>query len=56
MTRSEINYAFSMVRLNYVIVLVASVMLFNEFFGPTKVVGTLLAIVGVAVIFQGRKT
>jgi len=53
MTRFEISYAFPYVSLNYVLILAASVLLFNESFSATKLLGSLIIIVGIIVISKG---
>lgn len=53
MTRFEISYAYPFVSLNYVIVLAASVILFNESLSPPKIIGTIFVIVGIIVISKG---
>lgn len=53
MTRFEVSYAFPFVSLNYVLILAASVLLFNESFTVTKFVGSLIVIVGIIVIAKG---
>lgn len=53
MTRFEISYAYPFVSLNYIIVLIASILLFNESISLAKVVGTALVIAGVIVIARG---
>lgn len=53
MSRFEIGYAYPFVSLNYVIVLVASVLLFNESLSGSKILGTALVIAGIAVISRG---
>lgn len=53
MTRFEISYAFPFVSLNYVLILAASVFLFNESFSVTKILGSLIIIVGIVVIAKG---
>jgi drug/metabolite transporter (DMT)-like permease len=53
MTKFEISYAYPFVSLTYVIVLVASVLLFNELLTPGKVVGTILVLLGIFVISKG---
>lgn len=53
MTRFEISYAFPFVSLNYVLILAASVFLFNESFSVTKILGSLIIIVGIVVISKG---
>lgn len=53
MTRFEVSYAFPFVSLNYVLILAASIFLFNESFTITKFVGSLIVIVGIIVIARG---
>jgi multidrug transporter EmrE-like cation transporter len=53
MTRFEVSYAFPFVSLNYVLILAASIILFNESFTITKFVGSLIVIVGIIVIARG---
>ena len=53
MTRFEVSYAFPFVSLNYVAVLLASILLFHESFGAAKLVGTGLIIAGIFVIARG---
>jgi len=53
MTRFEVSYAFPFVSLNYVLILAASVLLFNESFTVTKFVGSLIVIIGIIVIAKG---
>ena len=53
MTRFEISYAYPFVSLNYVFILAASVLLFNECLTPQKIIGTVMVIVGIAVISKG---
>ena len=53
MTRFEISYAYPFVSLNYVIILAASILLFNESLSPPKIIGTILVIVGIVVISKG---
>ena len=53
MTRFEISYAFPFMSLNYILILVAGVFLFNESFTLVKLMGTLLVLVGVIVIAKG---
>lgn len=53
MTRFEISYAFPFVSLNYILILAASVFLFNESFSVTKILGSLIIIVGIVVIAKG---
>lgn len=53
MTRFEISYAYPYVSLNYIIVLAASIMLFNESLSMSKIIGTALVIAGIVVISRG---
>ena len=53
MTRFEISYAFPFVSLNYVLILVASVIVFNESFTVTKLVGSIIIVIGIVVIAKG---
>lgn len=53
MTRFEISYAYPFVSLNYVLVIGASILLFNETITLPKIAGTLLVIAGVIVIAKG---
>lgn len=53
MTRFEIGYAYPFVSLNYVIVVVASVVLFNESLNPSRLIGTALVILGIIIISKG---
>lgn len=50
MTKFEISYAYPWMSLNFILVLLLGVMLFNETFTTAKVFGTLLVIAGVVVI------
>lgn len=53
MTKFEISYAYPFVSLNYVLVLAASFLLFQESMSITKLVGTALVIFGIVVIAKG---
>lgn len=53
MTRFEVSYAFPFVSLNYVLILVASIFLFNESFTLSKFIGTVIVVLGVVVIARG---
>ena len=53
MTKFEVSYAFPYVSLNYVLVLAASVLLFQESITGAKLAGTLLVVAGVVVIARG---
>jgi len=50
MTKFEISYAYPWVSLNFVLMLLLGVVLFDETFTAAKVFGTLLVIAGVIVI------
>lgn len=50
MSRFEISYAFPWVGLNFVLMLVFGVLIFNESFNMAKVLGTLLVVAGLIVI------
>jgi drug/metabolite transporter (DMT)-like permease len=53
MTRFEISYAYPFVSLNYVLVMIASVVWFDEQMSPAKVAGTLLIVAGIIVVSKG---
>ena len=53
MTRFEIGYAYPFVSLNYVIVLTASIIFFNESLSGPKILGTVLVVAGIVVISRG---
>jgi drug/metabolite transporter (DMT)-like permease len=53
MTKFEISYAYPFVSLTYVVVLVASVLLFHEMVTLNKVTGTVLVLLGIIVIARG---
>jgi drug/metabolite transporter (DMT)-like permease len=53
MTKFEISYAFPYVSLNYVLVLLAAVMLFHESVTGAKLLGTVLVVAGILVIARG---
>lgn len=53
MTKFEVSYAFPFVSLNYILILVASVLLFNESFTITKFVGSTIVMVGIIVLAKG---
>lgn len=50
MTKFEISYAYPWVSLNFVLMLLLGVLLFDESFNSMKVLGTLLVIAGIVVI------
>ncbi len=53
MTKFEISYAYPFVSLNYVLVLVAGFLLFQESMSIMKLAGTALVILGIIVIAKG---
>lgn len=53
MTRFEVSYAFPFVSLNYVVVLITSVFLFDESMSSTKIIGTLIIVFGIIVLARG---
>src|SRR5450759_4287888 len=53
MTKFEVSYALPFVSLTYVLVLAASVWLFNESLSAAKLSGTALVMLGLIVIAQG---
>lgn len=53
MTKFEISYAYPFVSLNYILVLVAGFLLFNEAISATKLAGSALVILGIIVIAKG---
>jgi multidrug transporter EmrE-like cation transporter len=53
MSRFEISYAYPWIGLNFVLMLLFGVFLFDESISITKVMGTLMVIAGVLVIAKG---
>lgn len=53
MTKFEISYAYPFVSLNYILVLVAGFLLFNESITVTKLAGSALVVLGIIVIAKG---
>jgi drug/metabolite transporter (DMT)-like permease len=53
MTRFEISYAYPYVSLTYIIVLAASILMFNESLSVYKIIGTAFVIVGIVIISRG---
>jgi drug/metabolite transporter (DMT)-like permease len=53
MTRFEVSYAFPFVSLSFILILFASIYLFNESFTLTKFAGTLIVILGIIIIARG---
>lgn len=52
MSRFEISYAYPWIGLNFVLMLVFGVLIFDESFNLAKVLGTLLVVAGLIVITQ----
>jgi len=50
MTKFEVSYAYPWLSLNFVIMLICGVVLFNEHFSMTKLVGTLFVICGIIIL------
>lgn len=53
MTKFEISYAYPFVSLNYILVLAAGFLLFQEAMSITKLAGSALVILGIIVIARG---
>jgi drug/metabolite transporter (DMT)-like permease len=53
MTKFEISYAFPFMSLNYVLVLFASFIVFNESFSVPKIIGSLVVVFGILIISKG---
>jgi drug/metabolite transporter (DMT)-like permease len=53
MTKFEVSYAYPFMSLNYVLVLAASALLFQEALTGTKLAGTVLVVAGIVVIARG---
>lgn len=53
MSKFEVSYAYPFMSLNYILVLAASVLLFQESFTGTKLAGTALVIAGIVVLARG---
>ena len=53
MTKFEISYAYPFVSLNYILVLGAGFLLFNESINAAKLAGSALVVLGVIVIARG---
>ena len=49
-SRFEISYAYPWIGLNFVLTLVLGVLLFGETLNTTKIVGTVLVVVGIAIV------
>ncbi|PZP68138.1 MAG: hypothetical protein DI604_19960 [Delftia acidovorans] len=53
MTKFEISYAYPFVSLNYIFVLMAGFLIFNESVSMEKVIGSALVILGIIVLAKG---
>lgn len=53
MTKFEISYAYPFVSLNYILILAAGILFFNESISPTKLMGSAVVIIGVLIISRG---
>lgn len=53
MTKFEISYAYPFVSLNYILVLAASFLFFNEALSASKLIGSALVIIGIIVVAKG---
>ena len=53
MSKFAISYAFPFVSLNYILILLASVLLFHESFTVAKLLGTGFVVFGIIIIAQG---
>ena len=53
MTKFEISYAYPFVSLNYILVLAAGVLLFDESISVAKIVGCVLVMFGIVVVARG---
>lgn len=53
MTRFEIGYAYPFISLNYLLVMAAGFLIFNESFTMAKIVGTAFVIVGIVIVSRG---
>lgn len=53
MTKFEISYAYPFVSLNYILVLSAGFFLFQETVSITKLAGSVLVLLGIAIIAKG---
>lgn len=52
MTRFEISYAYPWIGLNFVMMLIFGILIFNESFNMAKLLGTFLVVVGIVIIAQ----
>lgn len=53
MTKFEISYAYPFVSLNYILVMAAGFLLFQESLSVTKLAGSALVILGIVIISKG---
>lgn len=53
MTKFEISYAYPFVSLNFILVLIAGILVFQESVSITKIIGSGLVIIGIIVIAKG---
>lgn len=53
MTKFEISYAYPWVALNFVLMLLFGLLLFNESLSASKIAGSVLVIAGIAVMARG---
>lgn len=53
MTKFEISYAYPFVSLNYILVMAAGFLLFQESLSVTKIAGSALIVLGIVVISKG---
>ncbi len=53
MTKFQISYAYPFVSLNYILVMAAGFLLFNETVDATKLAGSALVILGIIIIARG---
>ncbi len=53
MTKFELSYAYPFISLNFVLVLMASVLFFNEDISPKKILGTIIIMIGLMIISKG---
>lgn len=53
MTKFEISYAYPFISLNYILVLGAGFLVFNETISTVKIVGSTLVVLGIIIISKG---
>lgn len=56
MTKFETSYAYPFISLNFILVTLASVLIFNESINPSKICGTLFIITGIIIVAKGQAT